>query len=68
MEKSLAMYLRNDLLLTSGYPFWYRCSRSRFHPPGCVENFRERNDEYTHKQWYAYSADLNPFKDVWDML
>ena len=49
----LAMHLRNHLLITSGYPFWYcfACSRFSFifqddnarpHITRIVENFHER--------------------------
>ena len=30
----LTIHLHNHLLITSGYPFWYCCSRSRFNLPG----------------------------------
>ena len=32
------------------------------------ENFRVRNDVYTHMDWLTHSPDLNPIKEAWNML
>ena len=32
------------------------------------EYFHERNDDLIHMEWLAYSHNLDPLKDAWDML